>query len=59
MSSKNVAQYVMLAEASYADLTDKNGKPITDINKYFAALKDSGFADTKDDGQITLLKDDT
>ncbi len=56
--SKNVAQYVMLAEASYADLTDKNGNPLDkDGVDYTSVLKNSGFADNKKDGQITMLKD--
>ncbi len=58
MSSKNIAQYVMLAQASYADLTDETGRPLEEGGyDYNEALKKSGFADTKDDGQITLLKD--
>lgn len=56
MSNKNVAQYVMLAEVSYADLTDRNGTPLTNNETYSSTLIKSGFADAKDDGQITLLK---
>ncbi len=58
MSNKNVAQYVMLAEVSYADLTDATGSPLAKGSEaYKNALKKSNFAKADDDGQITLLKD--